>query len=82
LDPSAVLANQAGIEKNKRFSNVQKLFFDSPIQMHDPIASFLDVLKTKKSPDRKSIRGFPFCPQDLWHASIREGSSPVFRQVF
>jgi hypothetical protein len=82
LDPSAVLADQARIDKNKRFSQVQKFFFDSPVQVQDPITSFLDVPKTRKSPDRKSIRGFPFCPQDLWQASVREGSSPFFRQVF
>jgi hypothetical protein len=82
LDPSAVLADQARIDKNKRFSQVQKFFFDSPVQMQDPITSFLDALKQKNPRIENRSGDSLFYPQDLWQASIREGSSPSFRQVF
>jgi len=48
LQPSPVFPDEARLQKQQHFSQVQKLFFDAPIKMHYP--SPFSSLRATKNP--------------------------------
>jgi hypothetical protein len=83
LHPSPVFPDEARVQENQQFPQIQELFLDSPILMHRPIISFLAVLKIKNPRTDYLDPGISlFYPQDLHAASDLEGCSEKSRQVF
>jgi hypothetical protein len=55
LHPTPVFPDEAGIQENQHFSQIQKLFSDAPIKMHysSPLEGLLvNQQSEKKSPNR------------------------------
>jgi len=58
LHPASVFSDEAWVEKDEHFPEIQKLFLDPPVKVHRAIFSFP---RNKKIPGPiVSIRGFPF----------------------
>jgi hypothetical protein len=73
--PAPVLPDKAGVVEQQYFSQIQELFFDPPVEMHENLP--------QKNPRTESNLGMSlFYPQDPGKASARQGGFPGFRQVF